>query len=75
MHKIRDLKDVPNDRLLITADFVGLYPSIPHEAGLQLLKDLLERRKVKKISTNDLVKMEAFVLKNNYFEFNRGVKQ
>ena len=32
------------------------------------------RRKDKKISTNDLVKMAAFVLKNNYFEFNGGVK-
>ena len=33
-HKIRDLKDIPNDALLVTADVVGLYPSIPHEAGL-----------------------------------------
>ena len=37
MHKIRDLKDIPNDALLVTADFVGLCPSIPHEAGLQPL--------------------------------------
>ena len=74
MHKIRDLKDIPNDALLVTADVVGLYPSIPHEAGLQALKEVLERRKDKKISTNDLVKMAAFVLKNNYFEFNGEVK-
>ena len=32
-HKIRDLKDIPNDALLVTADVAGLYPSIPHEAG------------------------------------------
>ena len=25
--------DVPNDALLVTADVVGLYRSIPHEAG------------------------------------------
>ena len=42
------------------------YPSIPHEAGLQALKE--------EISTNDLVKMAAFVLKSNYFEFNGEVK-
>ena len=42
------------------------YPSIPHEAGLQALKE--------EISTNDLVKMAGFVLKNNYFEFNGEVK-
>ena len=74
MHKIRNLKDIPNDALLVTADVVGLHPSIPHEAGLQALKEVLERRKDKKISTNDLVKMAAFVLKNNYFEFNGEVK-
>ena len=33
-HKIRDLKDIPNDPLLVTEDAVGLYPSIPHEARL-----------------------------------------
>ena len=74
MHKIRDLKDIPNDALLVTADVVGLYPSILHEAGFQALKEVLECREDKKISTNDLVKMAAFVLKNNYFEFNGEVK-
>ena len=59
--------------MLVKANVVGLYPSIPHEAGLQALKKVLERRKDKKISTNDLVKMAAFALKNNYFEFNGEV--
>ena len=63
MHKIRDLKDLLNDALLVKADVVGLYISIPHEAGLQVLKEVLKPRKGKKISTNDLVKMAAFVLK------------
>ena len=63
MHKTRDLKDISNDALLITADVVGLYPSIPHESGLQVLKEVLERREDKKILTNDLVRMAAFVLK------------
>ena len=53
IHKIRDLKDIPNDALLVTADVVGLCPSIPHEAGLQALTELLERRKNKKVATND----------------------
>ena len=35
MHKIWDLKDIPNNALLVTADVVGLYRSISHEAGLQ----------------------------------------
>ena len=53
MHKIRGLKDIPNDALLVTADVVGLYPSVPHEAGVQALKEVFEPRKDKKISTND----------------------
>ena len=34
IHKIKDLKDIPNDKWLVTADFVILYPSILHEAKL-----------------------------------------
>ena len=60
--------------MFITADVVRLYPSIPHEAELQALKEVLEKIKNKKISTNDLVKMAAYVLKSNYFEFNGEVK-
>ena len=74
VHKIRDLKHIPNDALLIAADAVGINPGIPHEAGLQALKELLGRRMDKKISPIDLVKMAAFALKNNYFEFNGEVK-
>ena len=31
--KIKNIS-IPNDALLVTANVVGLYPSIPHEAGL-----------------------------------------
>ena len=67
MHKIKDLKDIPNNALLVTADLVGLYPSNPHEVGLQTVKKVLERRKDKKISTKGLVKMTEFVFQDNYF--------
>ena len=40
MHKIRDLEDIPTDTLLVTADVVGLYKTIPREAGLQALKGI-----------------------------------
>ena len=72
--KIKNLR-VPKDAFLVTADVVGLYPNIPHEAGLKSLKEALDRRREKKISTEDLVKMAEFVLKNNYFEFDRSVYQ
>ena len=68
--KAKNLKDIPQDALLVTADVVGLYPSIPHEAGLKTLKEALDKRKNRNIATNDLRRMAEFVLKNNYFEFN-----
>ena len=33
--KIKYLKNIPDNALLVTADVVGLYRSIPHEAGLR----------------------------------------
>ena len=68
------MKKVPNNAILVTADVVGVYPSIPHNEGLELLKKQLDNFYEKSIPTEDLVKMAEFVLKNNYFEFNSNVK-
>ena len=68
------MKNIPDNTLLVTADVVGLFPSIPHEAGLRTLKEVLDRREEKKISTKDQVKRTEFLLKKNYFEFNGQVK-
>ena len=38
INKIRDISSIPEGSLLVTADVVGLYPSIPHELGLEALK-------------------------------------
>ena len=56
-------------------DVIGLYSSIPHEAGLNALKEALDNRENKTINTEDLIKMASFVFKNNLFEFNGKVKQ
>ena len=53
---------------------VGLYPSIPHEAGLKALKEALDKRENRNIATNGLIRMDEFVLKNNYL-INGQVKQ
>ena len=42
MHKIREIKDIPNDALTVTADVEGLYPSILNKAGLQALNEVLK---------------------------------
>ena len=73
--KIKDINNSPKDSILVTADVVELYPSIPHRAGLEPLEKALNNRTDKKVSTGDLVKMAKFILKNNYFEFYGKVKQ
>ena len=54
---------------------MGLYPNIPHKAGLKSLEKALDRRREKRIATEDHVKIAECVLKNNYFEFDRSVYQ
>ena len=57
------------------ADVVALHPSILHEDGLKYLFPRLEEREVKQVSSEDLVQMARFVLKNNFFEFDTRIKQ
>ena len=75
LDKIKHLGRIPENSFLVTADVVGLYPSIPHVAGLEALYEKLEERSNKKVSSADLVDMAEFVLKNNFFEFDSNVKQ
>ena len=71
--KVQNMVKIPQDSILVTADAVGLYPSIPHNATLKAVKDALDCRQNKKIHTNMLVKMAELVLTNNYFEFGQKV--
>ena len=75
INKIGQIGDIPENAILVTADVVGLYPSIPHKTGLKALKNALDKRKQKHIPTGKLINMAEFVLKNNFFEFNGSVKQ
>ena len=66
--KLKDLPPLPDDAILCTIDVVGLYPSIPHDQGLEAMKKALEGRMDKSVSTESLVKLADIVLKNNFFE-------
>ena len=54
---------------------MGLYPSIPREAGVKALRDVLDKREKHSTPKSELIRMADFVLKNNYFEFNGQIKQ
>ena len=48
---------------------IGLYPSIRHSEGLEILKKQYENYPNKKVSAEAIGKMADFVLKNNLFQF------
>ena len=61
--------------MLVIGDVVDLFSSIPHEVGLNALREALDNRENKHILTDNLLKIAEFVSKNNYFEFNGKVKK
>ena len=73
INKTKSTSDITSNSILVTADAVGLYPSFPHESGLDAIKEALDNRERKFITTEDILKMLEFVRKNNYFEFNGKV--
>ena len=73
--KMKRIGKVPESSILLTADVVGLYPRIPCKEWILALKSKLEEQTSSKISTNDLVKLAEFVLKNNFFEFDNEIKE
>ena len=74
VNKIGQIGDIPGITILVTADVVGLYSSIRHKVGLQALKNALEKREQKHISTEKSINMAELVLKNNFSEFNGSVR-
>ena len=43
LEKIKTIGGVPENSILVTADVVGLYPNILHQAGLKALTEALEK--------------------------------
>ena len=64
MNKVKNI-EISNDSLLVIADIRGLYPSISHEVDLKALRNALENRNYEEIPSENLLKVEEIVLKNN----------
>ena len=71
--KVRALGPLPESAILVTADVVGLYPNIPHAEGLETLREALDIRLDRSVSTDFLIEMAEFVLTNNIFGFKRDM--
>ena len=66
LKKLKNIGKMPEKAILVTADLVGLYPSMPHEAGPEPLRKRLNERETPREPTEELIKMADFVLKNNF---------
>ena len=70
LSKLDSLPPLPDDVILCTIDVVDLYPNIRHDEGLITMRDALDLRKDKRNSTESLIELAEYVLKNNIFEHN-----
>ena len=48
--ELKEIKEVANDAIMVTADVFGLYPIIHHDFGLEALRKTLDERVNKKWS-------------------------
>ena len=69
LKKIKELGQLPEGTILCTIDVVGLYPNIPHDEGLAFLKNFLDSRVDKQVTTDTLIELAELLLKNIIFEF------
>ena len=62
------VEKIPKGIILVTADVVGLYSSISHDGGLNILWKQYDKFKDKMVP-EDIIKLADFVLKYDLFEF------
>ena len=70
---IMEIKDLPEDTLLVSFDAVGLHLHIPHKESIEIMKEFLKQKEVKDISTKRLCDLATIILKNNFFEIDEEV--
>ena len=70
LEKVRAIGEILKGAILVTADVVGLYPSIPRDEGLKVWWNQYGKFIDKTVPTEEIIKMAKFVIKNNLFEFN-----
>ena len=63
-NKIKRLGKLSGNITLVTVDVVALYSSIPHEDGLEILRERLAKSEDLKLPVHDIVKNAKFALKN-----------
>ena len=70
LDKLRSVGRFEDNVLLVTIDVVGLYPSIPHDDGINALSDFLDSHHYDRSVRDSICELAGLVLKRNIFEFN-----
>ena len=76
LRKLGEIGELPEGTILCTIDVVGLYPHIPHDEGIEAVKEALMKSRATQDERwegslqEDIVAFTELVLKNNNFEFN-----
>ena len=65
-----DLQRLTEGAVLVTADFVGLYPHIPNEVGSSAMREALGRLQQSAIPAEALMDLARIVLLSNNLTFN-----
>ena len=73
--KLRCIKSLPENAILVTMDVISLYTNIDHTEGAESCYNKLESRTDKKISSSLLRKLILLVLQSNIFRFNHQLYQ
>ena len=55
--------------MLVTMDVRGLFTHLAHEEGIKCMKEQLDKRKIKQVPTEFIIKLLEIISYNNLFEF------
>ena len=69
LRRLEGVQKLEDDEFMFTMDVVALYPSVPRDKTREAMRENLERRRVKKIPTEDLIELGDMVLRSNEFIF------
>ena len=73
LQHLNQIGDIPGNEFLVSFDVVGLYPHIPHEEGVEIMRRFLDKREDQSVSSESLCKLANIMLKHNYFELGKDL--
>ena len=65
MQRLNQIRNIHENALLVSFDVVGLYPHIPHNQGVEVMRRFLDKREDQSVSSENLCKLANIVLKHN----------